>query len=490
MIEIKGLSFNYENEQKALNDINLTVNKGEVICLTGASGCGKTTLTRILNGAIPHFFKGHIEGEIIINNKDMKDQSIYDVSKESGSVFQNPRSQFFCLNTTSELAFEPENYGVNPTQIKSDIGYSAYQFNLEHLLDRGIFSLSGGEKQLIACTAIQVSGHALIILDEPSSNLDFKTITRLKSMIELWKSTGKTIVIAEHRLHYLIDVVDRFIVMEQGTIKKRYDNYTFNTLSLETLTSLGLRHTHLTHMKPKRVKSESTTYLNLHNFYFRYKAKQPLALNIDKLKLPKGEVTALIGYNGSGKSTFARCLTGLERKFKGKVNNEKSVLTRNQRLNHVYMVLQDVNNQLFAENVEEELRLSNDQLSDEAIKGCLTRYGIASHIERHPLALSGGEKQRLAIASAVESQRDVLIFDEPSSGLDGKRMREMSEIINDLAQQGHTIIVITHDYELLLSCADEVLQLEAGSVVSQYRLDEYNLEKLQTFFEIEKPSDE
>lgn len=220
MIEIKGLSFNYENEQQALNGINLTVNKGEVICLTGASGCGKTTLTRILNGAIPHFFKGHIEGEIIINNKDMKDQSIYDISKESGSVFQNPRSQFFCLNTTSELAFESENYGVNPTQIKADIGYSAYQFNLEHLLDRGIFSLSGGEKQLIACTAIQVSGHALIILDEPSSNLDFKTITRLKSMIELWKSTGKTIVIAEHRLHYLIDVVDRFIVMAQGTIKK------------------------------------------------------------------------------------------------------------------------------------------------------------------------------------------------------------------------------------------------------------------------------
>lgn len=243
-------------------------------------------------------------------------------------------------------------------------------------------------------------------------------------------------------------------------------------------------------MKPKRVKSKSTAYLNLHEFYFRYKSKQPLALNIDKLSLPKGEVTALIGYNGSGKSTFARCLTGLERKFKGKVNNGDSILTRNQRLNHVYMVFQDVNNQLFAENVEEELRLSNDQLSDAAIKSCLTRYGIASHIERHPLALSGGEKQRLAIASAVETKRDVLIFDEPSSGLDGKRMREMSEIINDLAQQGHTIIVITHDYELLLSCADEVLQLEAGSVLSQYRLDEDNLEKLQTFFEIEKPSDE
>ncbi|MGK3149160.1 ABC transporter ATP-binding protein [Staphylococcus shinii] len=485
MIRIEDMSFNYENGKKVLNNINLTIDSGEVICLTGASGSGKTTVTRILNGTIPHLYQGNIEGNVHINGEDIRQQSIYEISKISGSVFQNPRSQFFCLNTTSELAFEPENYGVDPQHIEVNINHSVEVLKMNHLLDRNIFDLSGGEKQLIACTAIQVSGHDIIILDEPSSNLDFATITKLRQLLKRWKNEGKTIIIAEHRLHYLVDVVDRFVVMKQGEISTVYDNITFNALSSDTLRDLGLRAIHLNHMKPK-----TSNYTNieekiaLQNFMFNYKAKQPYALNIPKVELTKGKVTAIIGRNGSGKSTFARCLTGVERKFKGHVELDGRTLKRNQRLNHIYMVFQDVNNQLFAESVADELRLNHNQLDDASIQSRLQQYGISEHIDRHPLSLSGGEKQRLGIASAIETKREVLIFDEPSSGLDGQRMRDMSHILNRLASQGYTILLITHDYELLMSCADEVLYLENGCVKDQYQMDNEHLDDLQNFFEI------
>ncbi|MDW4417788.1 ATP-binding cassette domain-containing protein [Staphylococcus saprophyticus] len=281
-----------------------------------------------------------------------------------------------------------------------------------------------------------------------------------------------------------MDVVDRFIILAQGTMRKQYDKDTFNKLSHETLAELGLRTTHLDKMKPKVHHNVACGTLTLKDFNFKYKPRLPLSINIPKVELNKGKVTAVIGQNGSGKSTFARCLTGVERKFKGKVDNDEVTLKRGHRLNNVYLVFQDVNNQLFAESVGEELRLSHADLDDETIQKQLQYYGISQHIERHPLSLSGGEKQRLAIASAVETSRDILIFDEPSSGLDGQRMREISGIIDDLATNGHTIIVITHDYELLLSCADEILHLENGHVKDQYTMNDANLGKLQSFFEI------
>lgn len=484
MIEIQNLSFNYANGDQVLKEINLTIQNGEVICLTGASGCGKTTLTNTLNAIIPHFYHGDIEGDIRINGESVLEQSVYEVSKKSGSVFQNPRSQFFCLNTTSELAFEPENYGTDPEQIKNNIETSTQMLRMRHLLDREIFNLSGGEKQLIACTAVQIQGHDLIILDEPSSNLDFKTIIKLKHMLEIWKSEGKTIIIAEHRLHYLMDVVDRFVVLKDGMLSQIFSNASFNQLTHEALYDIGLRATHLRQIMPKPTRNEAQGQLIMNDFRFKYKSHLPLSLNIPNLEIPKGKVTAIVGHNGSGKSTFARCLTGIERKFKGHIIHESEIWNRKQRLNRVYLVMQDVNNQLFAERVDEELKLSNHDLDDATIQKRLRQYAISEYIDRHPLSLSGGEKQRLAIASAVETKRDILIFDEPSSGLDGARMREMSEIINHLADLGHTIFVITHDYELLLACADEVLHLEHGCVKRQYAMDTTHLADIQNFFEI------
>ena len=228
------------------------------------------------------------------------------------------------MNTTSELAFELENYGVSASRIMTRIKETAEQFNFKHLLDRDIFNLSGGEKQLLACSAIQVYGHELIILDEPSSNLDFNTMLKLQQMIKTWKAEGKTIIIAEHRLHYLTKIADRFMIMDDGKISAIYENEQFNKLSNKQLAKLGLRAIHLEQLQVKTKVNNKVGYLSLQNYYFRYKRRQKLALDIDDISISKGKVTAIIGHNGSGKSTFARCLTGVEKNLKGLLILEKS----------------------------------------------------------------------------------------------------------------------------------------------------------------------
>ncbi|BCU51533.1 ABC transporter [Staphylococcus auricularis] len=485
MITLKNLSFSYEDSQPILRDLNLTVEEGQVVCLTGPSGCGKTTLIRILNGLIPQYFAGDLQGEASINGTSLIDQDLYDISKNCGSVFQNPRSQFFCLNTTSELAFEPENYGVDPALIAQDIAQVTKQNEMTHLLDRNIFNLSGGERQLLACAAVQVAHHKLIILDEPSSNLDFTTIEKLKKMIHQWKRQGKTIIIAEHRLYYLMDLVDRFIVMSDGQMIEEYDAEAFNRLPQTAVAQLGLRATDLRALQPSSHTDQSNhDGLSIKGLKYRYHRRAPWVLDIDELHIARGQVTALIGHNGAGKSTFARCLTGVLHPNHGRIMFDQQVLSNKERLKRIYMVFQEVSHQLFTESVEEELLLSQPGMNSDEIKTELEKHQLASLQQQHPIALSGGEQQRLAVASAMVADREVLIFDEPSSGLDGARMREMSQQLNELAAAGYTVILITHDYELLLNCVDQIAELEQGSVVAQYALNKGSLVQLQRFFNL------
>ncbi|MGJ5712617.1 ABC transporter ATP-binding protein [Staphylococcus auricularis] len=485
MITLKNLSFSYEDSQPILKNLNLTIETGEVVCFTGPSGCGKTTLIRILNGLIPQYFEGELQGEANINGTSLIDQDLYDISKNCGSVFQNPRSQFFCLNTTSELAFEPENYGVDPALIAQDIAQVTKQNEMTHLLDRNIFNLSGGERQLLACAAVQVAHHDFIILDEPSSNLDFTTIEKLKRMIDQWKQQGKTIIIAEHRLYYLMDVADRFIVMSDGKIVDDYQSDTSNQLSQTVVTELGLRATDLRALQPNNHPFQNgRDMLTIKGLKYRYHKRGPWVLDIDELDIARGQVTALIGHNGAGKSTFARCLTGMLNPNHGRIMFDQQVLTNKERLKQIYMVFQEVSHQLFTESVEEELLLSQPGLTSDEIEAALAKHQLAALRQQHPIALSGGEQQRLAVASAMVADRDVLVFDEPSSGLDGARMREMSQQLKSLAAEGYTIILITHDYELLLNCVDQVVELEQGSVVAQYALNKGSLVQLQRFFNL------
>ena len=222
MIEFNNVSFSYDAtpEIKSINNLPLTVKNGECVLITGTSGCGKSTLLRLLNGLIPEFYSGKVEGDIYIDNKDMQKGRIEDKAGMVGTVFQNPRSQFFCVDTTSELAFGLENLAFPEQEILNSISRTVRDFHIEPLMDRNIFELSGGEKQKIACASIDVLAPRIILLDEPSANLDYEAAENLRELIICWKNAGKTILIAEHRINYVWDLADRVIILENGTFKK------------------------------------------------------------------------------------------------------------------------------------------------------------------------------------------------------------------------------------------------------------------------------
>lgn len=224
MIQLKNINFCYAGGENAgrLEQINLEIPDGQVVLLCGRSGCGKTTLTRLVNGLIPNYYEGELTGEVLLNGKNISRLPLYETAKYVGSVFQNPRTQFFTVDSTSELAFGCENQGLPESEITHRVKSTAVQFDMEDLLGKNIFRLSGGEKQKIACASISVSDPPIIVLDEPSSNLDQSATEDLCRMIRVWKQQGKTILIAEHRLYYLKELIDRVLYLNDGRIEKDY----------------------------------------------------------------------------------------------------------------------------------------------------------------------------------------------------------------------------------------------------------------------------
>ena len=208
MIELRNISFSYQGQKHgSLHNINLTIKDGECILFCGRSGCGKTTITRLINGLIPHFYIGELQGKVLIDNHDISELPMYEIATKVGSVFQNPRTQFFNVDTDSEIAFGIENESLPPKELVKRVKQTTKELDIENLRDRNIFELSGGEKQKIAFASVYAMNPEIYLLDEPSSNLDMTSIIELQEHIRLIKEQGKTILIAEHRLYYLMDIV-------------------------------------------------------------------------------------------------------------------------------------------------------------------------------------------------------------------------------------------------------------------------------------------
>lgn len=480
MIELNNICFQYANtEESSLENVSLQIPDGQCVLFCGESGCGKTTITRLLNGLIPHYYEGELKGDVLVKGLNVKQEELYDTARIVGSVFQNPRSQFFCVDTTSEIAFGCENMGLPEQEIRERMRQTVRELNMEQLLDRDIFELSGGEKQKVACASVSALHPEVFVLDEPTSNLDVNAIEDLKKTLMFWKSEGKTIVIAEHRLYWLTELCDRVIFMKAGKIVLDISMDEFKNYSEKTLSNMGLRTLRMKLHRDIKSAHGNAEKMILRDFSFSYEKED--AINIPEISLQEGAVIAVIGKNGAGKSTFSRCLCGLEKKFKGKVMIGEKILHRKQLLKQCYMVMQDVNHQLFCESVEEEVQLGMANENCRNVSDVLENLDLERLTERHPMSLSGGQKQRVAIASAILADKSILVFDEPTSGLDYCHMEQTAKLITSLKGK-KTIFIVTHDPELIVRCCTHILHLEKGIVQDLYELNQKGTEKLGEFF--------
>jgi len=487
-ISLKNISFSYSDslDDAILKNLNLEIRSGECVVLAGESGCGKTTISKLINGLIPHYHSGTMDGDVLLGGKNTSDMTLAEISRVVGSVFQNPRSQFFNIDTDCELAFGCENLGMDPEEIKQRVENVVQEFHLEHLLGRSIFNLSGGEKQKIACASVSATGPEIFVLDEPSANLDLKTIADLKEIVSRWKKAGKTVVIVEHRLYYLRDVADRICYVKDGQIAEEWMPAELEAKGPEYAASLGLRCMNLEMLNSvchpgaegdrihylscsqlrrdyqpcDDIASEAKQSIIFSNLTFSYHRKHPI-LDIDHLELPCGQITALIGHNGAGKSTLAQVLCGLQGSWRQK---------RAARKRGTYLIMQDVNHQLFTESVLDEVLLGMKPQNEKLALEILDGLNLKQYANEHPMALSGGQKQRVAIASGISSGSEIVVFDEPTSGLDYRQMLAVSATLKKLATSGKTLLVITHDPEFILNSCQSVIRMERGKIVEQYPL--------------------
>ena len=452
MLTLENLSLFYEQDKKVLDDINLIVADGECVLLTGESGSGKSSIINSINGLAFEYENAKFSGSIKVDNKDLKGMELYEISLMISSVFQNPKTHFFNVDTTLELLFYLENIGLDRKEMESRMEDMLKLFPIKHLLGRSIFNLSGGEKQILCVAACYISGCKIIVLDEPSSNLDDKYIDILKEMLQILKNKGITLIIAEHRIYYLTDLADRIILVRKGELFKEL---TKDEL-LNSERQLGLRSAIKTVLKAQN-KSVGND-LNIKKLEYNF--KDGSGLKIEDISFGLGNIYGITGKNGCGKSTFIRVMTGLDDKGKSEITFNRKILNKKDRLKNLSLVMQDVNHQLFTDSVEEEIKLGVKDLSQDRLDKVLFGLELTELKDRHPMSLSGGQKQRVAIASVLCKNSRFIFFDEPTSGMDYKNMIRISKLIKEMSTKDNIIFIVSHDNEFLNETADSILCLE------------------------------
>lgn len=458
MLTIRNAYLSYPDRKIVLKNLNLNIKTGECVVLTGISGSGKSSILNLINGLATRYDNCKISGEVLFQHHDIVKLELYQIAQLIASVFQNPKTSFFNVNTTMELLFFLENNGVPRQEMQKRLSDLLNLFPIANLLNRNIFELSGGERQILSIATAYISGVQCVLLDEPSANLDSKYIKIVAKMLAILKKRGVTLLVAEHRLYYLMDVADRVLVVANGTISQEYSISKFKQLSEKKLYAMGLRTRQEVQLKPFSPMTSGEFYIK--SLYKKLINHQ--ILKIRDLSLKKGNIYGVVGLNGSGKTSLIKALLGVDKKCQVAIYLDDKLLSTRQRIKLSSWVMQDVNNQLFTDSVMAEIKLGIGNISVDKINQVIKKLKLSSLLDRHPLSLSVGQKQRVAIASTILSQKTLLYFDEPTSGMDYLNMIAISKLLRDSSTNNNIILIVSHDVGFLNQTVDHVIKLSSN----------------------------
>jgi energy-coupling factor transport system ATP-binding protein len=477
---VNGVTFKYEGSMlPAISDINLQLDKGEFISITGSSGCGKSTLSLCLAGFIPHHVSGEMCGSVIINGMDSRQYPPSKLAGIVGLVQQDPEAQMCTLRVIDEVAFGPENLCLSREEIRDRVEWALGAVNSLHLRDREVYSLSGGEKQRIAIASVLAMQPSLIILDEPTANLDPAGTAEVLQVIKKLEADTAVIII-EHRLKQLIPISDRLLIMDQGRIicdgkpdqvykefccrQKRY--YTTGIKAGERAESSQAA------AGRKEPCLNTGPVLSVSNLSVNFGEKKILE-NIG-FDIYPGQITAVMGGNGSGKTTLLLSLLGINKLEQGEILYHGSSISRekvSRRARNMGMVFQNPNHQIFENTVLLEAMLpslmlfKNKILAGERVNSLLSEFDLMQYKERLPFSLSFGEKKRLTLISVLGYQPEILLLDEPLIGQDNQRAEIFWQAVLKHSSAGGISIIVCHDPDFVQDFCDRLLFLDQGKLL-------------------------
>ena len=504
-ISFNQFTFQYDAQAEAtLKDISFDIAKGEKVLILGPSGSGKSTLAQCLNGIIPNIHKGQAQGQVRIDGQDIFKQSIYDKSQLVSTVLQDPDGQFIGLTVAEDLAFALENDCANQSEMKDKVALWAERLDLTSLLNHRPQDLSGGQKQRVSLAGVLIDESPILLFDEPLANLDPKSGQEAIGLIDkIHKEVGATTIIIEHRLEdVLYRPVDRILLVNDGellfngspdellsstlllengireplyvTVLRQLGFDTRSAQNLSQLDALDLSDLALPDrvLKDKR-DSSSDSILKVEGLSVSY-GDNPAIIEELSFSLKKGERLAIVGKNGAGKSTLAKALCGFvpsqgKLTYEGQDISQDSIAERSERIG---FVLQNPNQMISQTMIFDEVALGlrlrgiEEAEVEERVHEVLKTCGLYSFRNWPISALSFGQKKRVTIASILVLKPEIIILDEPTAGQDYKTYTDIMNFLDSLQKQGHTIVMITHDMQLMLEYSDRCLVVVEGKIIA------------------------
>ena len=504
-ISFNQFTFQYDAQAEAtLKDISFDIAKGEKVLILGPSGSGKSTLAQCLNGIIPNIHKGQAKGQVRIDGQDIFKQSIYDKSQSVSTVLQDPDGQFIGLTVAEDLAFALENDCADQSEMKDKVALWAERLDLTSLLNHRPQDLSGGQKQRVSLAGVLIDESPILLFDEPLANLDPKSGQETIDLIDkIHKEVGATTIIIEHRLEdVLYRPVDRILLVNEGelifngspdellsstlllengireplyvTVLRQLGFDTRSAQNLSQLDALDLSDLALPDRVLKDKKdSSSDSILKVEGLSVSY-GDNPAIIEDLSFSLKKGERLAIVGKNGAGKSTLAKALCGFvpsqgKLTYKGQDISQDSIAERSERIG---FVLQNPNQMISQTMIFDEVALGlrlrgiEEAEVEERVHEVLKTCGLYSFRKWPISALSFGQKKRVTIASILVLKPEIIILDEPTAGQDYKTYTDIMTFLDSLQKQGHTIVMITHDMQLMLEHSDRCLVVVEGKIIA------------------------